>query len=371
MGNSEWEAENQGEVVLSHPPHLVPNSPISTLPFVSVIMPIRNESGYIERSLEAVFAQDYPTDSFEVIVADGMSDDGTREIIQAWQARKPNLKMIDNRGKIAPTALNLAIAQARGDIIIRVDGHCEIAPDYISKCVEHLQKDRVDGVGGWLETVGETALAKVIAAAMSSRFGVGGAAFRTAKGQTMLVDTLAFPAYTRAVIEKAGLFDEELVRNQDCEYNFRLRKLGAKLLLADDVHARYFSRSDIRSLIRQYFQYGYWKVRVLQKHPRQMSRRQFAPPLLVFTVVVAAILTIARLLGPLAPLVRFAWAMTAIICGCYVIANLIASARLMVKIGWPHSFLLPLVFASLHLSYGLGFLLGLIKFAPRWRKETG
>jgi len=329
-------------------------------------MPIRNESDYIERSLGAVFAQDYPADSLEVIVADGMSGDGTREIVRQWQAGFPNLRMIDNPGRIAPTGLNAAIERARGEVIVRVDGHCEIAPDYISKCVAYLQNDRVDGVGGPLETVGETASARVIAAAMSSRFGVGGAAFRTRKGQTTLTDTVAFPAYTRVAIEKAGLFDEEMVRNQDDEYNYRLRKLGAKLLLANDVHARYYSRSDIRSLFRQYFQYGYWKVRVLQKHPRQTSPRQFAPPLFVASLMVATLLALILSFGPSGP---SAWAFPAIICGCYMMANLVASARLARKIGWPHSFLLPPVFASLHLSYGLGFLIGLIKFAPRWWKS--
>jgi len=327
------------------------------LPFVSVIMPVRNEAGYIERSLDAVFAQDYPADLFEVIVADGMSGDGTREIVRQRQTRHPNLRLIDNRGLIAPTGLNAAIAESRGEVIVRVDGHCEIAPDYLHNCVEHLRKDGVDGVGGPIETVGETAAASVIAAAISSRFGVGGSAFRTVKGKTRLTDTVAFPAYTRAAIERAGAFDEELVRNQDDEYNYRLRKLGAKILLAADVRARYYSRSTIRSLVRQYFQYGYWKVRVLQKHPRQMSIRQFIPPLFV-----------AALLGAmlLAPILPSGWRLAAIICGCYLGANLVASARLARKVGWPHSFLLPPVFASLHISYGLGFLVGLIKFAPRW-----
>lgn len=320
-------------------------------------MPVRNESGYIERSLDAVFAQDYPADLFEVIVADGMSDDGTREIVRQRQTRHPNLRLIDNRGLIAPTGLNAAIAESRGEVIVRVDGHCEIAPDYLRNCVEHLRKDGVDGVGGPIETVGETAAASVIAAAISSRFGAGGSAFRTVKGKTMLTDTVAFPAYTRAAIERAGAFDEELVRNQDDEYNYRLRKLGAKILLAADVRARYYSRSTIRSLVRQYFQYGYWKVRVLQKHPRQMSIRQFIPPLFVASLLGAMLL---------ASILPSGWRLAAIICGCYLVANLVASARLARKVGWPHSFLLPPVFASLHISYGLGFLVGLIKFAPRW-----
>lgn len=330
-------------------------------PFVSVIMPVRNEAGYIERSLGAVFAQDYPAESFEVIVADGMSADGTREIVRQWQSRGPSLKLIDNPGMIAPTGLNAALAAALGEIIVRVDGHCEIAPDYLRNCIAHLETGGVEGVGGPIETIGETATASVIAEAMSSGFGVGGSAFRTIKDRTMLTDTVAFPAYTRSAIERAGPFDEELVRNQDDEYNYRLRKLGARILLAADVRSRYYSRANIRSLNRQYFQYGYWKVRVLQKHPRQMSPRQFVPPLFVASLLTA---------GLTAGLTARLWPFFAVICCCYLGTNLIVSAplarKLARKVGWPHSLLLPPVFASIHFSYGLGFLIGLVKFAPRW-----
>jgi glycosyltransferase involved in cell wall biosynthesis len=323
-------------------------------------MPVRNEQGYIDQSLRAVFAQDYPAERFEVIVADGMSTDRTREIVRGWQSSFSNLRLIDNPGLIAPTGLNAAIAQARGEILVRIDGHCEIAPDYISKCAAHLVSGEADGVGGPLETVGETPAAIVIAAAMSSRFGVGGSAFRTIMGRTMLTDTVAFPAYTREWIDRAGPFDEELVRNQDDEYNYRLRKLGAKILLAADVRARYYSRSSIRSLIRQYFQYGYWKVRVLQKHPRQMSPRQFIPPLFVASLLLASLL--ALFLPPFG-------ALATIISVCYLTTNLVSSARLARKVGWLHSILLPPVFASIHISYGAGFLIGLVKFAPRWRES--
>ncbi|MGH9839385.1 MAG: glycosyltransferase family 2 protein [Blastocatellia bacterium] len=331
--------------------------------FVSIIMPVRNEADYIERSLAAVFAQDYPAELFEVIVADGLSTDGTREIVRQWQTREPNLKLIDNPRKIAPTGLNAALREARGEVIVRVDGHCEIAPDYLRNCLAHLESGGVDGVGGPIETIGETAAATVIAEAMSSRFGVGGSAFRTIKDRTMQTDTVAFPAYTRAAIERAGPFDEELVRNQDDEYNYRLRKLGGGILLAADVRSRYYSRGNFRSLVRQYFQYGYWKVRVLQKHPRQMSLRQFVPPLFVACLL-------ASLLTPALPGIKYGWALVAVISGCYLMANLIASAPLMrklaPKVGWPHSFLFPPVFASIHFSYGLGFLIGMIKFGPRW-----
>ena len=251
-----------------------------SLPFVSVVMPVRDEAGFIERSLGAVLAQDYPAGRMEVIVADGMSRDATRDLVRAAADRDPRVRLVDNPGRIAPTGLNAALAQARGQVLVRVDGHCEIAPDYVSRCVAHLSGGEADGVGGPLETIGETPVAQVIALAMSSGFGVGGAAFRTRKGWTGLVDTVAFPAYTRAATDLAGPYDEELVRNQDDEYNYRLRERGARILLAADVGARYFSRGTVRSLFRQYLQYGFWKVRVLQKHPRQMSLRQFIPPTL-------------------------------------------------------------------------------------------
>jgi glycosyltransferase involved in cell wall biosynthesis len=332
---------------------------IKDLPFVSIVMPVRNESNFIARSLQRALEQDYPRERFEVIVADGCSTDNTRSVIESFQDGHPNLKLITNHGKIAPTGLNVAIDQARGEIIVRVDGHCEIAPDYLLRCVEHLQNNGVDGVGGPLETIGHTTTTHAIAAAMSSPFGVGDAAFRTVKNKTMLTDTVAFPAYTRAIIKRAGPFDEELVRNQDDEYNYRLRKLGAKILLAADVKARYYSRSTLWELIKQYFQYGYWKVRVLQKHPRQMSLRQFVPPIFVASLVITLLSAQFTHLG---------LSLLAVIMFCYLTANLIASILIASRSRWSYLFLLPVVYASLHLSYGSGFLVGLVKFAHRWRR---
>lgn len=330
------------------------------LPFITVVMPVRNEANYIARSLTSVIEQDYPAERMEIIVADGMSTDSTREIVKLFQARVANIRLIDNPGKIAPTGLNRATESAQGEIIARVDGHCEIAPDYLRRAIEHLQTEQVDGVGGPIETIGETATAQVIAAAMSSAFGVGDSAFRTVKDKTMLTSTIAFPVYTRAIIDRAGAYDEEMVRNQDDEYNCRLRKLGAKLLLASDVRSKYYSRGTMRKLFKQYYQYGYWKVRVLQKHPRQMSLRQFIPPAFVVSLLGAIGL---GLIWP------FGWWIFAGIIGCYLTVNLIASARVLLS-NRPFQFqffLLPAVFASLHLSYGLGFLVGFVKFAPRWR----
>src|SRR5215471_37402 len=176
-------------------------------PLVSVIMPVRNEGGFISRALRSVLTQDSPADRMEVVVADGMSDDNTREIVQSFQS-DPRVRMIDNPQFIVPTGLNAGIRQARGEIVIRVDGHCEVAPDYVSRCVDHLLSGEADAVGGPVQTVGLTSRAKAIASAMSSVFGVGASKFRTLRGRDLLVDTVAFPAYWRILLLRAGPFDE-------------------------------------------------------------------------------------------------------------------------------------------------------------------
>lgn len=332
-------------------------------PFVALILPIHNESAYIENALTAILNQNYPSDCMEILIVDGMSTDDTRGIIHKFYKKHPSLqiRVLDNPGRIVPTGMNIALRETKGEIVIRVDGHCLIASDYVSKCVEHLNKDMVDGVGGPMESVGETKMAKAIAMGMSSPFGVGNSAFRTTSGKSMLTDTVPFPAYTWEVIKRAGLYDEELVRNQDDEYNYRIRELGGKILLADDVRSTYFSRSSLKGLWRQYFQYGYWKVRVLQKHPRQMSVRQFVPPVFVLALFGSALLALSStfrsfsIIGPL----------------LYLIANIIASTWVSSKRNFQYLGWLPFIFLILHLSYGLGFLVGLLRFWNRWNDKAG
>ena len=322
-------------------------------------MPVRNEAGFIERSVGSVMTQDYPRELLEVLIADGMSDDATREIINGLQQHHGNLKMVDNPGRIVATGLNEALRQARGEIIVRVDGHCEIAPDYVGRCVDHLSHDHVEVVGGPLETIGESYIARVIALAMSSWFGVGGSAFRVPNSRTQFADTVPFPAYSRAVIDRAGPFHEELVRNQDDEYNYRLRKLVVKILLSSDVRSQYYSRATLPRLWSQYFQYGYWKVRVMQKHPRQMRLRQLAPPLFVAAFLLALMLL---------PAFTVAGYFLELIAGAYVVALAGASILSGLKNKWELLPLLPLAFAILHLAYGSGFLIGLVRFWNRWRE---
>jgi succinoglycan biosynthesis protein ExoA len=342
------------------------------LPSVSVVLPIRNEAAFIGRALASVLTQDYPVDRLEVLVADGRSTDATRDIVSFFEARSSGrVRLIDNPGEIVPTGLNAAIAEASGDVIVRVDGHCEVPPDFVRRAVLHLSRDAVDCVGGILDTVGETRTARVIAAAMSAPFGVGGSAFRStdttsshAQTYSTLTDTVAFPAFTRDAIARAGWFDEELVRNQDDEYSYRLRRLGGRILLAADMRARYYSRGTMRGLWRQCFEYGYWKVRVLQKHPRQMRARQFVPAMFVAGLAAGA---------DLVAIAPWLWPLPASVIALYIAAAAAASASTAYRHGWwrhlsewrliPH---LTACFVTMHVAYGLGSLTGAVGFWRRW-----
>ena len=260
-------------------------------------MPIRNEAAFIARSLGAVLDQDYPADRMQVLVADGMSDDPTRAVVEEVAATHPAhtvSEIVDNPGGVVPTGFNAALSRARGEIVVRVDGHTVVAEDYVSACVTALGESGADTVGGRMDAQGHGRIGEVIALATSSPFGVGDAQFHYASGEHW-VDSVYMGAWRREVFDRVGGFDPEMVRNQDDEFNYRLRAAGGRILLTDRIRSRYYSRASLRTLFRQYRQYGFWKVRVLQKHPRQMSLRQFVPP--VFAAAVAGGAVLARRAG--------------------------------------------------------------------------
>lgn len=324
------------------------------LPIVSIIMPIKNEERFIERSLGAVLAQDYPSDSLEVLVADGNSSDQTRELISNLASTsKFSVSILDNPTGIVPKALNIGLRQAKGDVIIRVDGHCEIQKDYVQICVNQLLQKNVDCVGGTIDTVGETFMAKAIALAMSTSLGVGNVAFRVNKGTSQFTDSVPFPAYPKRIFEQIGNFDENMLCNEDDEFNYRLLKNNGRILLVNDLRTRYFSRGSLRSLWNQYFRYGLWKVRIMQKHPGQMRIRQFIPSLFVIAIVTSLIFSL---------IFQNAWIILAILLGIYFIAVLIATIKSKQKNRLGYLLPLPIVFLVLHVSYGTGFLYGLFRF---------
>jgi cellulose synthase/poly-beta-1,6-N-acetylglucosamine synthase-like glycosyltransferase len=331
----------------------------SELPKVSIIMPVRNEASYVNRSLRAVCEQDYPLERLQVLVVDGMSDDGTRELITDFIRHQQTqmFHVLDNPDRIFSSGFNSGFSASDGDVIVMLGGHTEIAKDYVTRCVESLMSCRFACVGGPIETVGETFTSTAIAFAMSSRFGVGGVGFRTNCERACEVDTVAFGAYWRSVIEECGPIDEEMVRNQDDEFNYRLRQFGYKILLSPRIRCRYYGRNSIKSLALQYFRYGYWKIRVMQKHPKQMRPRQFVPGLFV------AVLLVSLAASPFSGNAQILLASTA---SFYTAANLFASLIVGSKQDIKLLPLLPVVFAVLHLSYGCGFITGLFRFLNCW-----
>ena len=326
--------------------------------FVSIIMPIKNEERYIERSLAAVLNQDYPSEKLEVLIADGNSTDDTREkISEILSGSKISLKIIDNPTGVVPKALNLGLQYAKGEIIIRVDGHCEIQKDYVSVCVEHLFNGEAECVGGSIDTIGESDIAQAIALAMRSPFGVGGVAFRVEGEESKFTDSVPFPAYLRKVFDQIGLYDEEMLCNEDDEFNYRLRKNNGRILLLHNLRTRYYSRGSLSSLWKQYFRYGLWKVRILQKYPQQMRPRQFVPLAFVLVLILTVILAV---------ILPWAWIPLVSLLGVYALANLVAAFLIASREAWRYFWPLPLAFATIHVGYGLGFLVGLLRFAGSW-----
>jgi succinoglycan biosynthesis protein ExoA len=323
-------------------------------PTVSVVLPIRNEARYIEQCLRAVLGQDYPGDLVEVIVVDGASDDDTLQVVDRLAAEHPNrVRVLHNPDHITPVSLNLGIGAATGAIVVRVDGHCEIAPDYVRRCVEAFRETGYECVGGVCITEGETDVARAIAAAQSSPFGVGNVAFRVQRPTPALVDTVPFGAWPRSVFSEVGLFDEELVRNQDDEFAFRLTQAGGRVWYDPAIRSRYFSRATLAGLWRQYFEYGLYKVRVGQKRGGFAAPRHLVPAAFVGALVASAGLALvtrrARWLG--------------IVAGPYIAANAVATVRVsrQARVRAP---VVSAAFAILHTSYGAGFLVGL----HRWRQ---
>ena len=324
------------------------------LPFVTVIMPIRNEASFIGRSLGAVLDQTYPPDRFEVLVADGMSTDATRIIVAELAAQHPHhcVTIIDNPGWIVPTGFNLAVAQAQGEIVVRVDGHTIIAPDYVAECVRLLQTTDAANVGGRMRATSEIDFGQAVAAATSSPFGVGGARFHYSE-QHEWVDTVYMGAWWKRTFDQIGGFDERFVRNQDDEFNYRLRVNGGKILLSPTIKSTYYNRSSLRALWRQYYQYGYYKVMVMHKHPSQIRLRQLAPLLLVSVIVGGTIL------APFSVLFRVLWLLA---CAVYLTANFGASWKVARDEQLPSPLPLIVIFAALHFGYGFGFWHRLVKF---------
>jgi len=323
------------------------------MPFVSVVIPIRNEEDFIARCLQSVVDQDYPHDRMEVLVVDGRSEDRTREIVAEFGSRYPMIKLLDNPKLSTPAGLNIGIREAKGDVIVRVDGHCVLEADYVRQCVRCLRETGADNVGGLMKTVGEGYVAQVIALAINSFFGSGGSKFHYASKE-QYVDTVYLGAFPRHVFDRVGYFNERLMRNQDYELNYRIRAAGGKIFLSPAIRSSYYGRSTLRGLWQQYFQYGFWKIEMIRLHPKSVRLRQLVPPLFVFSLVAA---------GLLSPIHQAFLRLFLLILASYLLASLLASLKLARRKGWRYFPLLPVAFAVMHFGWGSGFLLGLVKVA--------
>jgi len=261
---------------------------LSPQPLVSVAMPVRNESQFIRRNLLQLMEQDYPHDSIEIIIADGMSDDGTREIIAELQTQDSRIRLIDNPQSIVPTGLNAAIQSSQGAIVIRVDGHVEVAKDFIRSSVDALRGHSAAwGAGGPIVHEGKTLFGKAVAAAMSHPAGVGNASHRFANFEGYGEGT-AFPAFYRWVFDRVGFYDESLVRNQDDEFYFRVLQAGGKFFITPKIRYVYFVRGRVSNLFWQYFQYSFWRIPIIRKHGRPTTLRQVLPTLFWLLMLVLA-----------------------------------------------------------------------------------
>jgi glycosyltransferase involved in cell wall biosynthesis len=319
------------------------------LPFVSVLVPVRNEAGYIGPCLQALARQDYPRERFEVIVLDGESTDSTAAEVEATAHALgvPDV-LLTNRRRTTATGLNLGLSVASGSVIVRVDGHCEVDADFLSRSVEALERSGADAVGGPIRTRGRGPVGEAIALAVSSPFGVGDAAFRHSQREQW-TDSVAFAAYRRDVFDRIGRFAEDIERGEDDDFNYRLRDRDGRILLTPAIGSVYHARASYTGLARQYWAYGLAKAKVLERHPGRFRPRHLVPSALVLALAGSA------LLAPFSRCARLG--LRAVVLG-YGAANLVASAQVASRSGARHLPFLPAAFASVHLAAGAGFLVG-------------
>ena len=328
---------------------------------ISIVIPCRNEKRHIGAFLDSLLRQSFDRGwEVEILVADGMSDDGTREILRQYMLKAPSVQMIDNPGRIVSTGLNAAIAASTGEVIIRMDAHTVYARDYIRQCVNVLRETGADNVGGPWIARGTGSMGRAIAAAFQSPFCAGGGKSHNPHYEGD-ADTVYLGCWRRSAFERFGLFDPELVRNQDDELNFRIRRGGGRLFQSPRIQSYYTPRSSLVAVFKQYLQYGYWKVAVIRKHGSVASWRHLVPALFVSSIALGLLLiTLLAVLG-WSTLALFAGALLSAELIAYVLACVTASLPYAGTLELPALLALPGVIAVHHIAYGLGFLTGLFE----------
>jgi glycosyltransferase involved in cell wall biosynthesis len=325
------------------------DSPVT--PVVSIIVPCYNEESTVEALLDAIYSQTYPISNMEVIIADGMSHDGTRSVIRLFRESHPEIQIhiIDNPKRNIPSALNLAIRASQGEVVIRLDAHSAPAPDYVEQCVTTLIETNAANVGGlWnIKPKNRRFIARGIAAAASHPLGAGDARYRIG-GDAGEVDTVPFGAFRREWIKKVGLFNESLLTNEDYEYNTRIRNAGGLIWFSPSIQSTYFARSTFSELAKQYFRYGYWKARMLRDFPKTLRWRQILPPTFILAIAFSLLMSFLY-----TPLIWLFVALISVYFGVTVVFGIMASIREQ-DVGMAFSF--PIALWVMHLTWGLGFL---------------
>jgi succinoglycan biosynthesis protein ExoA len=326
------------------------------MPSVSIIVPCYNEQDTIRKLLEAIYAQAFPRPDLEVVIADGMSSDGTRTQIAAFSDSHPDLQIAvaDNPSRNIPSSLNCALQEAQGEIIVRLDAHSMPYPDYVERCVADLEAGLGENVGGiWeIQPGAETWVAQSIAAAASHPLGVGDALYRHT-AVAARVDTVPFGAFKRELLALVGFFDESLLTNEDYEFNARIRKSGGRVWLDPSIRSIYFARPTLAKLARQYSRYGFWKWRMLRRYPGTLRWRQALPPLFVLSLIVGMVLS------PFLPVFRVLLAVEISIYLVVLAAAGVQAAVRQKKVQMAVG--LPLAIATMHIVWGAGFLWSMIK----------
>ncbi|HTA84377.1 MAG TPA: glycosyltransferase family 2 protein [Bacteroidia bacterium] len=312
--------------------------------FVSIIIPCRNEEKFIREVLMNLISQDYDKDKMEILIADAMSSDNTRNIIAEFTKQYNFIRVLDNPKGFTPVALNIAIKASKGDPIIRIDAHTKYADDYVSKILETFKATGSDIVGGPMRPVGNNTLQLAIASATSASFGIGDSRFHN-EAYKGYVDSVYLGAWKRKVFEDVGYFDENLVRNQDDEFHYRAKSLGKKIYLNPEIRSWYYPRADFASLIKQYFQYGLYKPYVLKKIKSEVKLRHLIP--IMFVLYLLSLPLSAFCIYWLIPF------------ALYLILDMVFSIT--ANGGFKVKALSLCVFPLIHLSYGTGFLLGLFR----------
>lgn len=327
---------------------------------VSVVMPVYNEEKYIEKCIDSLLLQNYPTEKMEWIFVDGCSNDKTVEILKRFQNQYPKLiKIYNNPKKIVPNAMNIGIEASCGKYIVRLDAHADYATDYISMCIYYLENTDAENVGGVAETKANGFMGNVIAKMLSSKFGVGNSQFRI-NGESGYVDTVPFGAFKREVFSKYGGYDERLVRNQDNEMNFRIRKNGGKIYLSNDIHFSYYCRDSIKGISIMAIKNGMWNIITMKLCPGSMGWRHFIPFLFVISVLGLSVSGMIH---------SIFWMLLGLELLLYFILDVLFSIKQASNV--KDFFALIILFPIFHIAYGIGSIVGITKlFSKEFQKEN-